>query len=100
MDTSNEDILGDLHAAKNVSLRVGAQVMLLANLNVKEGLVNGTRGIVTGFTSKEETQRYLQQCGDDFASGNMRYWKSSVLPKVLFETKDTTREVHSTLIPC
>lgn len=93
VDSSNEDILRDLHAAENISLRVGAQVMLLANLNVREGLVNGTRGIVTGFAAKDEIQRYLQQIGDDFACG-MRVGKSYVFPKVLFETKDTTKEVR------
>jgi hypothetical protein len=92
VDSREEDILRDLHAAEQISLRVGAQVMLLANLNVREGLVNGTRGIVTGFASKEEIQSYLQHHGDSDCV--VRNWEPTCpFPKVLFETRDTTREV-------
>lgn len=33
----------------DLELRVGAQVMLVYNLDVEDGLVNGSRGVITGF---------------------------------------------------
>ena len=44
----------DTHAAvkSELTLKVGAQVMLLCNLNVQDGLVNGSRGVVTRFAQQ------------------------------------------------
>jgi hypothetical protein len=99
-------VLNDLQASKGLKLRVGAQVMLLANLNVTEGLVNGSRGVVTEFVSMKEAIEFLgyeamkrnAPAGEEsmavgelrtFAQGN----KEMQFPRVLFETKDSTKEV-------
>ena len=34
-----------------LSLKVGAQVMLTKNISVQQGLANGSRGVVTAFTN-------------------------------------------------
>lgn len=49
-------ITRNVPAKEEVELRVGAQVMLLANLNVELGLVNGSRGVVVRFTKSLQTQ--------------------------------------------
>lgn len=57
----------DTHAAvkSEVTLKVGAQVMLLCNLNLQEGLVNGSRGVLTGFVQQGGEQLPVVQ----FAKG-------------------------------
>ncbi len=44
-----KDVTKLCNAQPKLSLSVGAQVMLLVNLDVKGGLVNGSRGVVTRF---------------------------------------------------
>lgn len=82
--------------------------MLLANLNVTEGLVNGSRGVVIEFVTLKEAQEYLNMQAalrgagreeDSIAAGELRVFangnESMLFPRVLFELKNTTREVCS-----
>ncbi len=46
MKADSYRVLLDGAASKEITLKVGAQVMLKVNLNVAEGLVNGSRGVV------------------------------------------------------
>ena len=98
-------VLNDLQAPSGLRLRVGCQVMLLANLDVKGGLVNGSRGVVTGFVSaaeaKEEVMRQSLSRGRDADDSGemaalqrfMRGDEEMQFPRVLFETKNRTKEV-------
>lgn len=44
----------DCMAEESLQLLIGAQVMLLKNLNVEAGLANGSRGVVIGFGNQRE----------------------------------------------
>jgi ATP-dependent DNA helicase PIF1 len=46
-------------APASVTLKVGAQVILLKNLDMEHELVNGSRGRVVGFQEDKETKMYL-----------------------------------------
>jgi PIF1-like helicase len=99
-------VLRDLQAPMGLKLRVGAQVMLLANLNVTGGLVNGTRGVVKEFVTMKDAEKEVaaqaleRGAPNEEASNEMSAMRTfargntnMMFPKVLFETKDTTKEV-------
>jgi ATP-dependent DNA helicase PIF1 len=46
-----ERLDNDAPYLKELELRVGAQVMLLTNMDHERGLVNGSRGIITGYSA-------------------------------------------------
>ena len=82
--------------------------MLLANLDTKGGLVNGSRGVVTGFVERKEAeaeitrQAVLRGMKDGDESHElavlqrfMRGDETMEFPRVLFETKNQTKEVRS-----
>lgn len=63
-----------------LTLAVGAQVMLLTNMNPGAGLVNGSRGVVIGFErppSKEEDKAFVLQKSVDMVFPVVRF-KSSI----------------------
>jgi PIF1-like helicase len=86
-------VLKDLNARSTIQLRVGTQVMLLANLNLAESLVNGSRGLVIGFASTQQavSQAQAKESGAEdeirdiqlFSQGS----KNMLFPKVQFENK-------------
>ena len=101
-------VLNDLQAPAGLRLREGAQVMLLANLNVTDGLVNGSRGVVTGFVSMKEAAddiarkamlRGAAKEGESVSMSELQVFARDnpdmMFPKVLFETTNTTREVSN-----
>jgi len=51
LDRAVEKLDRDASYKVKLELRVGAQVMLIYNINQESGLVNGRRGIVEGFTA-------------------------------------------------
>lgn len=58
----------NVQAPSELSLKKGAQVMLLKNIQLNEGLCNGSRGVVLGFASCDEEWNWLVrsgQCADD-----------------------------------
>ncbi|GFX94273.1 ATP-dependent DNA helicase PIF1 [Trichonephila clavipes] len=52
------------HVVEKIELKVGAQVMLTKNLDLQRGLVNGSRGVITGFdVGKEKLPIVKFVCG-------------------------------------
>jgi len=51
-DKVKDDVTRTAGLERSLQLCVGAKVMLKRNKNVEAGLVNGSVGVVTGFTSQ------------------------------------------------
>ena len=49
----------DMIAPKTIELKLGSQVMLTVNHNVEEGLVNGSRGVVTNLSSDMVSVKFM-----------------------------------------
>uniref|UniRef100_H2ZE69 DNA helicase Pif1-like 2B domain-containing protein n=1 Tax=Ciona savignyi TaxID=51511 RepID=H2ZE69_CIOSA len=64
---------------KSVTLKKGAQVMLTKNLNVSKGLVNGARGIVTGFTKTERPLPIVRFLNNNEHTIKFECWTVKVL---------------------
>jgi ATP-dependent DNA helicase PIF1 len=56
-DEGAPNLIKDCIAQPRLSLRLGAQVMLLKNLDQQAKLVNGSRGVVTGFEAPAVDER-------------------------------------------
>jgi ATP-dependent DNA helicase PIF1 len=51
---------GEKHVvSKELTLKVGAQVMLVCNLDVENGLVNGSRGVVINFVQPDDGRKKM-----------------------------------------
>lgn len=95
-----QKVLDKLQAGKDLRLRVGMQVMLVANLNVSEGLVNGSRGIVVGFVDLAEAASQLENQGglrsDDESRDLAMFARGADMkfPKVLFKVRNVPKLVN------
>lgn len=61
------------HDGDVLRMKVGAQVMLTINFDVEDGLVNGSRGVMTGYDSEIESVRVKFVDGRELSFGRHEY---------------------------
>lgn len=59
-ESGSVEMLKNFKAPQELELRVGAQVMMLKNLDQERGLINGSRGIVTHFVDFDQDNREIK----------------------------------------
>ena len=83
-----KDYFKDVMAGSEIELKVGAQVMLLKNLDVAAGLVNGSRGVIVRFIPKSQALASAKSRSTPSKTAELNShcskWSSDVVPVVRF----------------
>ena len=72
-----QKLIANAPVGDTVTLRVGAQVMLVANTDVKRRLVNGSRGVVVGFGEFEPYLPIVKFASGETCSVDYHTWRIS-----------------------